>query len=208
MSGPELNLTIIVYGSSETDPSGNERFCGERQRRAEIELRPRVPNRDMLRNQTQMNAWAQGVLNSVGVDVKHTQKWHCEFCTKPARETVHMVMSWMHLNPPKLNVYVHNICDAGVGRCSETLRSIQAEAALFATGGPGLPPRLPPAADGQYPLAASCARCKREETAEQDLQRCSRCKLIRYCCVNCQREDWVRHKVVCRMVKNVAWVWD
>lgn len=31
---------------------------------------------------------------------------------------------------------------------------------------------------------------------------CSSCKLVRYCSVSCQKEDWKRHKGMCKRVIN------
>lgn len=58
-----------------------------------------------------------------------------------------------------------------------------------------------------HPLAGSCADCERDETAENDgacLKRCSRCRMTRYCSAACQKRDWSRHKIVCRMVHELA----
>ncbi|KAI0073818.1 hypothetical protein K474DRAFT_1666174 [Panus rudis PR-1116 ss-1] len=212
-SGPELQLLIIVYGSSENDPKGNSGQRHEHadpydQRRVEIEFRPRVPDVSMLKYHSKMQAWANGVLVLLAPDVKHTQKWLCMFCDKPARETDYQMASWMHLNPPKLNVYVHHLCDADHGTCAANLKGVHMMTAISAGQLPPLPsppgPKLP---EDTFPRAASCGYCKREETANANLSRCSKCKLIRYCSPNCQRGDWGRHKRVCKIVKKVEWVW-
>ncbi|KAJ7770035.1 hypothetical protein B0H16DRAFT_1517107 [Mycena metata] len=36
------------------------------------------------------------------------------------------------------------------------------------------------------------------------MSRCSKCKLVRYCGVACQRDDWGRHKTVCGKITNVS----
>lgn len=45
----------------------------------------------------------------------------------------------------------------------------------------------------------SCSVCmKKTET----MKRCSRCKNVRYCSVECQKEDWIKqHKEVCASIK-------
>lgn len=40
----------------------------------------------------------------------------------------------------------------------------------------------------------SCANC---EKTSQNLKRCSRCRAIEYCSVECQRTHWIQHKIVC-----------
>ena len=45
------------------------------------------------------------------------------------------------------------------------------------------------------PAAPECASCG---DSREDLQKCGRCKLVRYCSENCQTDDWQEHKVVCR----------
>jgi len=39
--------------------------------------------------------------------------------------------------------------------------------------------------------------CKTCENYSSDLSKCSRCKNVNYCSVNCQKKDWKRHKKVC-----------
>lgn len=77
--GPLLDLLVIAYGSSDTDPNDDSRFSGEDQRRVEVKCSPRVPI-EYAGNLRRMQDWAQGVVNKVVFDVKHSQRWHCEFC--------------------------------------------------------------------------------------------------------------------------------
>jgi hypothetical protein len=42
-----------------------------------------------------------------------------------------------------------------------------------------------------------CAACGKEGGASGSLLTCSRCKVVRYCSQNCQREDWKGHKKSC-----------
>ena len=56
-------------------------------------------------------------------------------------------------------------------------------------------------------LASHCSTCKREKEREGDrpLDTCSRCRLACYCSTECQREHWVSHKEICKMIKGVLW---
>ncbi|KAJ7123375.1 hypothetical protein C8R44DRAFT_875581 [Mycena epipterygia] len=55
-------------------------------------------------------------------------------------------------------------------------------------------------------LSGACLTCRKEQTAapEFTMSRCAKCKLVRYCSVACQTEDWARHKTICRKIKNVS----
>lgn len=61
----------------------------------------------------------------------------------------------------------------------------------------------------QLPLpraSRSCewVQCPNRSQAELTLQRCSQCKKVFYCGVDCQRKDWSRHKIVqCRPPGNL-----
>ena len=74
-----LELTIIVYGSAAGDPTDNSRFAGADQRRVEINFSPRVPDSKVSKPR-EIRMWAQSLAQGLGTDVKHSQKWHCEFC--------------------------------------------------------------------------------------------------------------------------------
>ena len=44
--------------------------------------------------------------------------------------------------------------------------------------------------------SSQCSRCLKKTKVK--LQRCSKCKLVYYCTVECQRADWSNHKILCR----------
>ncbi|KIM92367.1 hypothetical protein PILCRDRAFT_810421 [Piloderma croceum F 1598] len=189
----QLELIVITYGFTE--------------RRVEIEMRPTIPS-DYVGNVNELTRWAQMFSLGFGRDVKHTERWACYVCGKPARETQFDVMSWLHLLQPKLNIYVHHICEAGGGPCHEQIKA-QTMMMRIQSGAPGSPaPHLPmPSGVTSFPLAGSCANCQKDETAKADfsISRCGKCKLIRYCGVDCQKADWNRHKKVCKTITDVKW---
>ena len=45
----------------------------------------------------------------------------------------------------------------------------------------------------------SCNNCK-IFFREQQIKRCSRCKLARYCSVECQKNNWNSHKPLCDLI--------
>jgi len=189
----QLDLIVITYGFGE--------------RRVEIEMRPAIPSA-YVGNVDELARWAQMLSFGFGRDVKHTERWGCSICGKPARETLFSVASWLHPPQPKLNIYDHHLCEAGGGPCH---RRIEAETAIMRMqGGIIRPPapRLPmPTGVSSFPLAGSCANCQKDKTAQPDykINRCGKCKLIRYCSADCQKEDWNRHKKVCKTVTDVKW---
>ncbi|KAI0791857.1 hypothetical protein C8Q75DRAFT_57617 [Abortiporus biennis] len=201
MSGPEVTIELVVLGSAASDPPIDEIRFGPHQRRLEVKIQVTIPTMEMTKNTYLMQAWLKKVALQIGVDLKHTQKWHCEFCDKPTREVVQQYRVNMAFYPPKLNVYLHNICDTSSGEYIDFLR-----AASEMVYGP-----ISGSTAGSAELAASCMFCNDEATAQQPLNRCSRCKLTRYCGAECQKTDWKRHKIFCKLLKDpsrdVKWVW-
>ncbi|KAI0807509.1 hypothetical protein C8Q74DRAFT_1227877 [Fomes fomentarius] len=142
----------------------------------------------------------------MGRDVKHSKNWLCEFCGAPSRETHVQTLSWQHLDPPRLIVYIHYVCDFdqphvinGLRASHDLLNSVNGQLGPFPTSFPSRQP------NAIYPLAGSCACCERDETVNLGtaLKKCSGCKLTRYCSVECQKKDWPRHKVTCSKIYSV-----
>ncbi|KAL1948726.1 hypothetical protein VTO73DRAFT_10532 [Trametes versicolor] len=107
---------------------------------------------------------------------------------------------------------LHFVCDMDEPHVRKGLATMHGM--LQQMGGAGPMPSLPKRPAGvSYPLAGSCAFCERDDTASEDesaqLDRCSGCRMTRYCGVECQRKDWPRHKVTCAMVHSVKFEnWD
>ncbi|KAJ3553282.1 hypothetical protein NM688_g3696 [Phlebia brevispora] len=202
---PRLDLLVILYGSSGTDPVGNSRF-GADQRRVELKFNPRIPA-EVPRDPVGIDTWARNTLAGLFPELKHSQKWHCEFCNKLARESQVCTASWTHLSPPRVVSYIHLVCDTRLNTpCGRQLKEVLDEMNSI-TGMPPATASNSPRVQAYFPAAASCACCESEESIDGPMSRCSKCKLIRYCGTKCQEEDWERHKKYCKMVKEVTWTW-
>ncbi|KAJ6620142.1 hypothetical protein B0H10DRAFT_2022922 [Mycena sp. CBHHK59/15] len=148
---------------------------------------------------------------SLGYDMKHTQRWDCEVCGQPARETWFDPRPSLRLAEPRVILHIHHLCEAGGGPCHSTVESQARELASESGGMLPAPSLRLPKHESAIPLANSCVKCQRDETgaAEFKISRCSGCKLTRYCCNKCQTDDWPRHSKICKMVKEVTWInWE
>ncbi|KAI0367439.1 hypothetical protein BV20DRAFT_1037768 [Pilatotrama ljubarskyi] len=122
-------------------------------------------------------------------DMKHSKGWKCECTGSLKRLAPHRPQSM--LSQPMFDLQLHFVCDMDERHVREGIKEVHD----YMNMGPG---------ESAYPLAGSCHCCERDETAGKDaLKRCSACKLTRYCSTECQRKDWPRHKVACRMVHSV-----
>lgn len=50
-------------------------------------------------------------------------------------------------------------------------------------------------------MAYSLIKCNICEQ-KLNLKKCSNCKIVSYCSVDCQRKDWNDHKILCKMTEN------
>lgn len=117
---------------------------------------------------------------------------------------------YMHVTLTLAPPQVHFICDVDQPHVRKGLTAtqemLQRAGARSVPSYDTLPKR--PAWFPTLPLAGSCASCERDD-GEAQLDRCSACRMTRYCGRACQRRDWARHKVVCRMVHSVKFEnWD
>ena len=76
--GPKVELLIIAYGSKKGDPTDNSRY-GSHQRRVEVTFGPHVPM-ELAGNMRRMQMWANGLVQGLMLEMKHSQQWRCEFC--------------------------------------------------------------------------------------------------------------------------------
>ena len=54
-------------------------------------------------------------------------------------------------------------------------------------------------ATSSYRRCYTCYTCGKDEDCS--LKKCSACKYVSYCSVECQRKDWKKHKSVCKAKK-------
>ncbi|KAF7304274.1 MYND-type domain-containing protein [Mycena chlorophos] len=198
-----LKIKAIVYGSCSRDPENDDRY-GADQRRCEIELRVDIP--PDAKTNGQKDVWLQGFIETISRDLKHNRNWRCEFCKERARMTIQNKSIWWRHN--YVLIYVHHLCDVDTPACGNAVRAIDAELARMNNRTPSFPARPPIEPGYDFPMSASCAECHDENPkSRKTLKQCSRCGLTRYCSVECQKIDWKRHKVICKTVKEVVWVW-
>ncbi|EPQ50608.1 hypothetical protein GLOTRDRAFT_133720 [Gloeophyllum trabeum ATCC 11539] len=146
---------------------------------------PQLPSRDLLEDKDALNRWIHEFAHAASMDVKHSNNWNCQFCGLPARETNCYSMSYPHLDPPKMTVYIRFMCNQENPPCKLGLE--MTSRMMTVASGHTRPPANPfrvrpgPPPKGRFPLAASCCYCKAEMTTAMNLRRCAGCKLTRYC---------------------------
>ncbi|KAF7304277.1 DUF2263 domain-containing protein [Mycena chlorophos] len=201
-----LKIRVVVYGSCSRDPDDepNSRSVASR-RQCQILLEPEIP-RDAT-TKASKEAWIQEYIKTVSRDFKHNRNWRCEFCNERARMSrLHKSLSWKH---NFMSISVHLVCDIDAPECGQILRSIEADWARQNNVRPAPFVRPPMAPGYDFPMFASCAECHDENPKSlRRLKKCVACGLTRYCSVQCQKADRERHKVVCKSVSEVKWVWN
>ncbi|KAJ7770042.1 hypothetical protein B0H16DRAFT_1452406 [Mycena metata] len=126
------------------------------------------------------------LVERIGPELTHnSEEWKCEHCGRAANE-----FQW-------LSVYteLEKMCRRGT--------IIRGQKAL----GESTVVNTIPRPDGLGPPSGACITCHKDPEAETELfimSRCAKCKLVRYCGVACQKDDWSRHKAVCRKITKVS----
>jgi len=183
-----IELLAIVYGANH--------------KRVEVSLRPKPPAA-MQGNPNALGQWVNQYMLTIGQDLKHSSNWECEFCSKPARETQYQFFSWLHLSPPKINIYIHQLCDCNPeSKCADQVEDMQ----RMSQPGQLIPPRQKMPPGSVFPLSSACAACKGDKGLPTQ-HVCTGCKLTRYCSPECQREAWQTHKKMCKVLKIARWAY-
>ncbi|TCD65879.1 hypothetical protein EIP91_002039 [Steccherinum ochraceum] len=205
-----LDLTVIAFGSAQGDLRAHldPMRLPQDIRRLKVQIKPVIPLE--ILSAGAIKEFAQEHVIAMRDDMKFSAPWYCEYCEKPARETSVCMTEHPHFSNPKATVEFHLVCDAGSGDCAAIPRRLTEMRAGLAGAPANVSAPSRRARPGEFPLAASCISCKREETGNPDarLMRCGGCKIVRYCSAECQRTDWRRHKTFCRMEKEVTWLWS
>ena len=71
--------------------------------------------------------------------------------------------------------------------------------AMMMMMGMGLPGRVPFGSDTTNTEQDACSQCHKttHQIGSKTLKKCKRCQQIKYCCKECQKQDWKEHKKVC-----------
>ncbi|KAJ7786097.1 hypothetical protein B0H16DRAFT_17554 [Mycena metata] len=171
-------------------------------RHVKITMHPVVPPSAMGDG---LQAWFVQFVRGLYPDLKHSGKWLCSQCGKPARDMQVDMLGWPHL--AQFSVYAHQLCENKDGPCD---RAAKAESNIWRQGF-GHPPNPPNSTRNidpvEQPLSRGCATCQRDPRAapEVKLKRCGRCKLTRYCSVKCQTNDYPRHKHNCKRIDDIEY---
>ncbi|KAI0641405.1 hypothetical protein C8Q79DRAFT_990710 [Trametes meyenii] len=128
-------------------------------------------------------------------DVKHSRNWRCEFCGDFSRETQVQTVTRASVNPPRVIMSMHHICDHDKDACFKQMEKIHQEVQRLEGLPPSPlprpprkplpptkaynPPKTPRRTDWTYPRAGSCAGCQTDSSLLGVLQACEKCHLTR-----------------------------
>ncbi|CAK5264094.1 unnamed protein product [Mycena citricolor] len=203
-------------------------ILGYREKQCDVLIRKPIPA-NVANNLPLLDAFAQTSTMAIGFDMKHSQRWECEQCGKPASET------WLDPRPTitpaqsLVTLYMHQLCpschaavETGIRdrrakakseaeSSSQPIDSPSSTAQIEATPGGDSHPSSKPPVPRPMAAASTCVSCKSAETSspEYPMSRCSNCKLTRYCSAKCQTADWTRHGKICKTITEVKWLnWE
>jgi hypothetical protein len=60
---------------------------------------------------------------------------------------------------------------------------------------------LSPVFQSMRPDGIECCKYCRADRFVRELKDCGRCKMVQYCSLHCQKEDWAQHKQLCKIIK-------
>ncbi|KAL1948727.1 hypothetical protein VTO73DRAFT_10533 [Trametes versicolor] len=179
-----VNLEVLIYGWHDTGAL----------------IRMHLPLMD--RDPDRLHAATRGLIR----DVKHSRNWRCEFCGRFSRESQVQTSTGLRADPPRMVMFIHNICDHDRKTCFRKLKAVYRYCARIDRRPPlPLPPPAPKPRNMVYPRAGSCVGCQKDSTLLGEQQRCERCNLSRYCSIKCQKDDWPRHRETCERICFVSY---
>ncbi|KAJ7473685.1 hypothetical protein B0H11DRAFT_2036878 [Mycena galericulata] len=143
---------------------------------------------------------------SIVPELKHnSETWKCFECDLPATD-----IDWMSIYSQGEEIF--NRCKIIISPgCKKCVRKMQKWSPKIAEehnqNSSSSVANTFPRPDGMSGgLSGTCLTCRNEDTAvpEFHMSRCGKCKLVRYCSAACQKEDWARHKTICRKIQKVT----
>ncbi|KAL0568774.1 hypothetical protein V5O48_013204 [Marasmius crinis-equi] len=149
---------------------------GENGKRIEIKLHPRVPD-DRLGKPRQIDEWGVDFAKKLLHDVKHAEKWKCEFCGGHAVLPKVQAAFWTHLSPPRLVLYIHETCNSSACKFRFELMLMELDVM------PGTLNNIQFENDNDTPpVSGCCIKCGREkgDNTTAQLSRCATCRLTRW----------------------------
>lgn len=124
----------------------------------------------------------------------------CACRAAPATRLIHHTMLFSDGFPPRVEDLPQPVCAAS--ECETRAKAqflMDMEVAASALTHSSASPR-----SSTGPGCFYCKRTSAREAGKTGLMRCSKCKVAKYCCAECQRNDWKAHKLVCRADAGVV----
>lgn len=55
------------------------------------------------------------------------------------------------------------------------------------------------------PFSNNCWHCGADPIYRKKFQKCSGCYQVRYCSKECQKNDWIAHKIICKRLQDIEY---
>ncbi|KAJ7224932.1 hypothetical protein B0H12DRAFT_1328794 [Mycena haematopus] len=153
-------------------------------------------------------------IERIGPELMHnSEKWACLQCDLPATD-----IDWTSMYTASEHLYQRCtiIITAACDTCAAKMQRAAPKMVEMYNRRRGTGYSKSPITFGTIPrpnalgsgLSSGCLICRKElqstVTSRSGMSRCGKCKLVRYCSVACQTQDWARHKTICRVIQNVS----
>ncbi|KAF1917896.1 hypothetical protein BDU57DRAFT_180412 [Ampelomyces quisqualis] len=174
MASREILLRFIVIGFGDRNPKE-----WTHKRSVPASLTASFPAETTLAYQQQFREEATKIVTQYQAECEEKAGKVCVACHGRSATPVITPCSYLHIpEEPFINIIIQPTCNA------QECRTAAAKVMEDTMGG----------VDGSNEVNKNiCAACGKEG----DLKRCSKCKSIGYCGVDCQRRNWKWHKRVC-----------